>query len=56
MHKVSGVTLGMTNTMSLDSVIQRWMGEYIAPIEDLGVDVAKETLGVFFCPSGVTDK
>ena len=26
------------------------------PIEHLGVDVVKETLGVFVCPSGVADK
>ena len=28
----------------------------IIPIEHLVVDVAKETLGVFVCPSGATDK
>ena len=28
----------------------------MAPIEHLGVDVAKETLGVFVCPSGAADK
>ena len=32
------------------------MSNSVVPIEHLGVDVAKETLGVFVCPSGAADK
>ena len=55
MHRASGVMLQTKNTGSSTSVYQLPNG-VLVPIDHLGVDVAKVTLGIFVCPGGASDK